>query len=163
MQSQPHFVDIYRSLARATHESFTASLRTTERLHQKQLDMVHSALEQSERGARQLTEVQNVDDLLAAQSQLVGTQVAHAMETWRSLFRAMGDTQLAWMSQFQNQLGQATEGIRQAYDLTRRATDDVTRVAVSQVGAAANNGAEQKIVQPSQASERKPEPQRKSA
>jgi hypothetical protein len=166
MQSQSHFVDIYRSMARVSNDSFTASLQTTERIHQKQLEMVRSALEQSTRAAKQLGEVQSVDELFAAQSQLFGTQMAHTMEMWRSLFRAMSDTQLAWMSQIQNQVGQATEGMRQAYDLTKRATEDATRTVVSQVGAANTNGGSREsgaIVTPTGAHERKPDAHRKSA
>jgi hypothetical protein len=154
MQGQSHFLDIYRSMARATNDSITASLQSTERIHQKQLEVVRSALEHSSKASRQLAEVHDVDELLAAQSQIIGAQVAQSMELWRSLFRAAGDMQMSMMSQMQHQVGQAAETVRQAYDLTKRATEDVTRVAASQVSAATTSMARETAPQ---------QPQRKSA
>lgn len=136
MQGQSHFLDIYRSMARATNDSITSSLQSTERIHQKQLEVVRSALEQSAKAARQLADVRDVDELVSAQSQIIGAQVAHSMELWRTVLRAAGDIQMTLMSQMQHQMGQATETVRQAYDLTKRATEDATRVVASQVTAA---------------------------
>lgn len=148
MQSQSHFLDIYRSMARVANDSMLAQLQSAERIHQKQLDAVRSALEQSSRSAKQLTDVQNVDDLLSTHSQIIGAQVAQTMELWRTVFRAMGDAQITMLSQMQSQMGQATETVRQAYDLTKKATDDATRMVASQVSAA-NFGAREGMAQPS--------------
>jgi hypothetical protein len=148
MQGQSHFLDIYRSMARASNESITASLQSTERIHQKQLDVVRSALEQSSKAARQLADVHDLDELVSVQSQIIGAQVAQSIDLWRNLFRAVGDAQMTLMSQVQHQVGQATETVRQAYDLTKRATDDATRMVASQVRPA---------------EQAQPQPQRKSA
>jgi len=133
VQGQSQFLDMYRSVARRANDSFRATLETTERLHQQQLEAVRGALEQSSNATRQLAEVQSLDELLSAQSRLVGTQVAHFMETWRGMFRAISDTQMTMLSQMQTQFGQSTDLMRQAYDLTKRATEDATRMATSQV------------------------------
>jgi hypothetical protein len=106
--------------------------------------------------------VHDVDELVSAQSQIIGAQVAQSIELWRSMFRAFGDVQMTLMSQMQHQVGQATETVKQAYDLTKRATEDATRVAASQVTAASTGFAREASGQ-----ERRPQeqaqPQRKSA
>jgi hypothetical protein len=133
MQVQSQFLDMYRSMARRANDSVKTALESTERLHQQQLEAVRAALEQSNIAARQFGDVQSVDELLQAQSRLVGSQVAQFMELWRGMFRAIGDTQMTMWSQMQSHAGQTTELMRQAYDLTRRATEDATRMAASQV------------------------------
>lgn len=163
MQGQSHFLDIYRSMARATNDSITASLQSTERIHQKQLEVVRSALEQSSKAARQLTDVHDVDELVSAQSQIIGAQVAQSIELWRSMFRAFGDVQMTLMSQMQHQVGQATETVKQAYDLTKRATEDATRVAASQVTAASTGFARETPGQESRRPQEQAQAQRKSA
>ena len=133
MQPQSQFLDMYRAMARRTNDSIRATLESTERLHQQQLEAVRAALEQSSNATRQFSEVQSVDELLSAQSRLAGSQVAHFMEIWRGMWRAMGDTQITLWSQLQSHYAQSTETMRQAYDLTKRATEDATRMAASQV------------------------------
>ena len=156
MQAQSQFLDIYRSMARATNDSIAASLQSAERLHQKQLDVVRSALEQSTSAAKQLADARSVDELVSTQTRILGGQLAQSVEIWRSMFRAFGDAQITLMAQMQNQVGQATESMRQAYDITKRAADDAARVVASQVTSVNTASRES-------ASERRPEPQRKSA
>jgi len=154
MQVQPQFLDIYRSMARATNDSIAASLQSAERIHQKGLDAVRSALEQSTSAAKQLADARRVDELMSMQTRILGGQLAQGMEIWRSMFRAFGDAQVTFMAQMQNQVGQAAENMRQAYDLTKRAADDAARVVASQV-TAVNTGAREGV--------QAPERQRKSA
>jgi len=158
-QAQSQFLDMYRSIARRANESMRATLESTERLHQQQLEAVRAALEQSHQAARQFGDVQSVDDLFSAQSRLAGSQVAHAMEIWRGMWRAFGDTQMTLWSQMQSQFGQGTEIMRQAYDLTRRATEDATRMAASQVTSIAREAQNQAQERPAQNEQR----QRKTA
>ena len=139
-QTQSHFLDIYRSMARAANDALTASLQSTERIHQKQLEIVRSALEQNTRAARQLTEVKSVDELVSTQSEMLGTQFAQTLELWRSSYRAIGEAHTTWLSQMQTHVGQATEAVRQSYDLTKKATEDATRTVASHVTAASREG-----------------------
>ena len=148
MPTQSHFLDIYRSMARATNDSIMATLESTQKIHQKQIDIVRSAIEQGQNASRELSQVDNMDDLVSAQSQIIGAQVAQGLETWRSWFRAMGDLQMTFMSQAQNQMSQVTQSARQAYDLTRKATEDATRVAASRVQAGTNGGGTRHELQP---------------
>lgn len=154
MQPQPQFLDMYRSIARAAIDSMKASLQSTERFHQQQLQIVRGALEQNIKSASELSQARSIDELLSLQSEVVGAQVAQAMDVWRGMYRVLSDSQMTAMSQMQTQVSQASDTVRQAYDLTARATEDAARVAASQVSAA------REAIQP----ERKAsEPQRKTA
>jgi len=164
MPAQSQFLDLYRSMARSTAESIIATLESTQRIHQKQVDIARAALEQGRSATRQLSDVENVDDVVSAQSQLIGAQVAHGLEMWRSAFRSFGDIQMTLLSQMQSQVGQATDCVRQAYDLTRKATEDATRIAATQVTSAANNGSGTQTDQQRRTQETQQHPQhRKSA
>lgn len=165
MQGQTQFLDIYRSLARAAVDTMKTSLQSTERFHQQQLEMVRGALEQNAKSVQQLSELRNFDDLLALQSRIAGAQVAQTMDLWRTMLRAASDSQVTAMSQMQTQVSQATDTVRQAYDLTARATEDATRIAASQVtavGSAASREAQERRPGASEPHERQQQ-QRKSA
>lgn len=129
MQTQTQFLDIYRTMARATADSAKAALQTTERLHQQQLQLVRTALEQNTRAAAQLSEARTLDEVLAAQSQLAGLQMAQTMEAWRAMLRHFGDSQVTFLSQLQSQAGQATDTVRQAYDFTANAATATANAA----------------------------------
>jgi hypothetical protein len=120
MQNQSQFVDIYRSMARVAAESAKAGLQNMERLHNQQLQVVRGALEQNMRSASQLAEAKSVDEVLSVHSQILGAQIAQTIDVWRTLWRLAGDSQMTFMSQMQTQVGQATDTVRQAYDLTPR-------------------------------------------
>jgi hypothetical protein len=166
MQGQTQFLDIYRSVARATVDTMKTSLQSTERFHQQQLEMVRGALEQNAKSVQQLSELRNFDDLLALQSQIAGAQVAQAMDMWRTMLRAASDSQVTAMSQMQTQVSQATDTVRQAYDLTARATEDATRIAASQVtavGSAAQREAQERRPGSAEQERQHQQQQRKSA
>jgi len=160
MQGQTQFLDIYRSLARAAVDTMKTSLQSTERFHQQQLEMVRGALEQNAKSVQQLSELRNFDDLLALQSQIAGAQVAQTMDLWRTMLRAASDTQVTAMSQMQTQVSQATDTVRQAYDITARATEDATRIAASQVTAVGREAQERR---PGAEQHERQQQQRKSA
>ena len=142
MQNQSQFVDIYRSMARAAAESSKTVLQNTERLHQQQLQIVRDALERNMKAAAQLAEVKSIDELLAVQSQLIGAQFAHGMETWRAMVRVAGESQATLMAQMQTQAADAAS-------------------SVASFANAANAGARDH--QPQIQVERRPESHRKSA
>jgi hypothetical protein len=70
--------------------------------------------------------VRTVDELMAVQSRLAGTQLERSMDFWSRLWRAAGDNQLAMIGQAQSQLGQVHEGIR---EVTREAHEQEQRAA----------------------------------
>jgi len=117
-ESQTQFFDLYRSGLRTMSDLMKNSLETTERLQNQQLQQVRSALEDTNRSAGQLGDLRSLDELLAAQAKLAGSQVQRTMDFWSSVWRAAGDSQIALISQMQS--------------FTTRATQDVVRLATSQ-------------------------------
>ncbi len=127
-EQQTQIFDLYRSGLRTMNDLMKSSLETTERLQNQQLQQVRSALEETTRSTGQLGDIRSLDELLAAQARLAGSQVQRTVDFWNSLWRAAGDSQIALISQMQS--------------LTSRATQDVVRLAtaqVSSVGSAARD------------------------
>ena len=118
-ESQTQFFDLYRTSLRAMNDLMKSSLETTERLQNQQLQQVRSAIEETTRSTGQMGEVRSMDELMAAQARLAGSQIQRTMDFWGSLWRAAGDNQIAFISQMQS--------------LGSRATQDVVRLATSQV------------------------------
>lgn len=159
MEAQPQFLDLYRSFTRAAIDTMKASLQSTERFHQQQLQIVHGALEQNMKSASELSQARSIDELLSLQSQIAGAQVAQALDVWRGMYRALSDSQITAMSQMQTQVSQASDTVRQAYDLTNKATEDAARLAASSISAVSASAAREAGQQERKAGE----PQRKTA
>jgi phasin family protein len=115
---QTQFFEIYRAGLKSAADVVTATLESARQLQQQQLDALHSALEDQTKSVRELADVRTVDELMALQSRLAGTQLERTMDFWSRLWRAAGDNQLAMIGQAQSQLGQVHEGIR---EVTREA------------------------------------------
>jgi hypothetical protein len=123
-EPQTQFFDFYRSGLRTMNDIMKSSLETTERLQNHQLQQVRSALEETTRSTGQLGEIRTLDELLAAQAKLAGSQVQRTMDFWSQVWRAAGDSQIAMISQMQS--------------LTTRATQDAVRMATAQVSTMGN-------------------------
>ena len=118
-EPQTQFFDFYRSGLRTMNDLMKSSLETTERLQNQQLQQLRSAIEDTTKSSGQLGEIRSLDELLAAQAKLAGSQVQRTMDFWSNVWRAAGDSQIALISQMQS--------------LTSRATQDVVRLATAQV------------------------------
>lgn len=118
-EPQTQIFDFYRSGLRTMNDLMKSSLETTERLQNQQLQQLRSAIEDTTKSSGQLGEIRSLDELLAAQAKLAGSQVQRTMDFWSSVWRAAGDNQIALISQMQS--------------LTSRATQDVVRMATAQV------------------------------
>jgi hypothetical protein len=123
MQTQ---FEIYRAALKSGADMMTAMLESARRLQQQQLDVLQSALDDQTRSVRELAEVRTVDQLMALQSRLAGSQLERTLDFWTRLWRAAGDNQLAMIGQAQSQLGQVREGIR---EVTREAAEPEQRAA----------------------------------
>jgi hypothetical protein len=121
---QTQFFEIYRAQLKSAADMMTVTLENTRRMQQQQLDALQSAIEGQSKSVRELSEVRTVDELMALQTRLAGTQVERAMDFWSRVWRAAGDNQLAMIGQAQSQLGQVREGIR---DVTREAIHQTDR------------------------------------
>lgn len=118
-EPQNQFFDLYRTGLRAMSDIMKSSLETTERFQNQQLQQVRTALEETTRSTGQIGDIRSIDELMAAQARLAGSQLQRTMDFWGNVWRAAGDNQIAMISQMQS--------------FTSRATQDVVRLAASQV------------------------------
>jgi hypothetical protein len=114
------------------------SLEQTERFQQQQLQMVRSALEESSRSGSQVSEVKSLDDIVALNSKLAGTQLERMTEFWSNWWRVAGDAQKSMIDQMQTQLGQAKDRVREGYSFTARTSEEAARIAASQASSVAS-------------------------
>lgn len=123
---QTQFFEIYRAGLKSAADMMTATLESARRMQQQQLDVLQSALDDQAKSVRELSEVRSVDELMALQTRLAGSQLERTVDFWSRLWRAAGDNQLAIIGQAQAQLGQVREGLR---DVTREAMQQEQRAA----------------------------------
>ena len=145
IQPQTQFLDLYRAGMRTASDIAKASLESAEKLQNRQLQMVRGALEENSRSAAELAQVKSLDELMALQTRLAGSQIERWMDFWSGMWRAAGDNQSAMIGQLQSQADQLRERFRETYDLTARTTESVARLAASQTqgaGSAAREAAQ---------------------
>lgn len=123
---QTQFFEIYRAGLKSAADMMTATLESARRMQQQQLDALQGALDDQAKSVRELSEVRSVDELMALQTRLAGSQLERTVDFWSRLWRAAGDNQLAMIGQAQSQLGQVREGLR---DVTREAMQQEQRAA----------------------------------
>jgi hypothetical protein len=114
MQPQTQFFDLYRSGLKTMNDVMKTSLETTERLQNQQLQQVRNALEETTKSTGQLGDVRSLDELMAVQARLAGSQVQRTMDFWGSMWRAAGDSQIAMISQMQSFTRATEEAVRMA-------------------------------------------------
>lgn len=129
---QTQMFEIYRAGLKNAADMMTASLESAQRLQQQQLEVLHHAIEDQMKSMRELAEVKSVDELMALQTRLTGTQVERAMDFWNRLWRAAGDNQAAMLGQAQSQLGQARERMRDVTVSTSTSVSNAVREASQQ-------------------------------
>jgi len=135
MESQAtQFLDLYRAGVRTASDVMKASLESVERMQNQQLQLIRSALEENAKSASQLAEVKSMDELVALQARLNGSQAQRVMDYWSGVWRAAGDNQLA-----------------------------AARLAASQVQAVSGGMRDAGVGSPAANHEKRPEPQRRSA
>jgi len=89
------FLDLYRAGVRTTSDVMKASLESVERMQNQQLQLIRAALEENAKSTGQIAEVKSMDELVALQARLAGSQVQRVMDYWSGVWRAAGDNQMA--------------------------------------------------------------------
>jgi hypothetical protein len=112
---QTYFLDLYRSGMRATSDIVRASLENAQRMQTEQAEAVRTALDESAKAARELSEVKSLDEMLSVQTRVLGSQLQRAAEVWGRLWRTASESQMAMIGQVQNQVGQMGDTVRQSY------------------------------------------------
>lgn len=128
------FLDLYRTGIRTASDVMKASLESVERMQSQQLQLIRSALEENAKSASQIAEVKSMDELVALQARLTGSQAQRVMDYWSGVWRVAGDNQLA-----------------------------AARLAASQVQAVSGSLRESAQSSTAANQEKRPEPHRKSA
>jgi archaeosine-15-forming tRNA-guanine transglycosylase len=131
MQNQ--FIDLYRNGIKTAADVARTTLENSVKLQEKQLGIVRNILEENRRSADGIAEAKSIDDLITLQSRMAGTQLERAAEFWSSMWFAAAEQQKAWIEQLQSQIGQAKERVRETYDMTTRASEDMARNAANQM------------------------------
>ena len=112
MQEQvTQFVDFYRTGLKTAADLAKTQLENAERIQQQQLKVIRGALEENTRSASELANVKSVDELMALQTRLAGSQFERMMEFWSGVWRAAGDNQAAIIGQLQSQISQAKSAV----------------------------------------------------
>jgi hypothetical protein len=60
---------------------------------------------------------------------MAGAQLERVGEFWANWWRAAADAQKSMIDQFQSNMGQASEKMREGYSFAARAAEDTTRLA----------------------------------
>ena len=116
---QTQFFEMYCSGLKNAADMMSGALESARRLQQQQLESLQSAIDEQTRSLRELSEVRTVDQLIALQTRLAGSQLERAVDFWSRLWSAAGDNQLAMMARAQ--LGQVQEAQASAQEHQRAA------------------------------------------
>ena len=87
---QTQFLDLYRAGLRNAADMMSATLQSTRRLQQQQLDALHTAIDDQAKTMRELSEARTVEDLMALQMRLASTQVERTMQLLGGVWQAAG-------------------------------------------------------------------------
>jgi len=162
---QAEFLDLYKAGLKSAVDLMKSSLESAERLQQQQLSAIRGALEQHAKSVNDLSDAKSLDDLMALQQKMAGSQFERVMGYWGTLCQTAGQNQAAAMGQVQNQMAQARNWFNETYSLTARATEEAAKIASAQM-TSVSAAARQQLQQPQQQAkqeQRKDEQRRASA
>jgi hypothetical protein len=160
-QQQTYFFELYRASMRTATDIMKASLENAQRMQAQHMDAVRGAIEENAKSAQQLSEVKSLDEMMALQTRLAGSQLERNADLWSRMWRAAGDSQVAIIGQVQSQVGQLSDRVRETYQFSARTGEDATRFAASQTSATANSVRD--AAQQEQARKQQQHQERKSA
>jgi phasin family protein len=116
-QPQAEFLDLYRTGLKTAADLMKVSLQNAERLQNQQLVAIRTALDQQSKAASELGQARTIDELLALQTKLAGSQWERAMGYWTELWQ----TQISQSRDWLNEASQAASaGVRQAQQQASR-------------------------------------------
>ena len=111
-QQHTQFLDIYRAGMKTAAEMMKSSFENVERVQNRQLQLVRTALEENAKSADELASAKSLDELVSMQTRLAASQMERTIELWTGLWRS------------------TAEGMRDTYN---RTTESAARIASSQV------------------------------
>lgn len=126
MQNQ--WVDLYRNGMRTATDVARVSLESSIRMHEKQLQIARDILQEQSSSMEEISRAGSVQELVALQSRLAGTQWGRMVELWSNVWQTAAQTQ--------------AQGLREIQTFASRSSEDVARSAANQVSRAAGSVAE---------------------
>ena len=122
---QSEFLDLYRAGLRNAVDLMKTSLQNAEQVRKEQLSAIRNALEQNARSLAELERAQTLDELLALQQKLAGSQFERVMDYWGDLCRGPGQGQVAVIGR---QMAQAREWFNESYALASRGAEEAGKL-----------------------------------
>ena len=113
-QPQADMFDLYRAGLKSAADLMKASLESAERLQNQQLAAIRTAIAEQAKTTSELASARTMDELLSAQSKILGAQFERAMGYWTQLYQVAGENQAAAIGQIQAQMSRMGETLAQA-------------------------------------------------
>jgi hypothetical protein len=135
---QAEMTDIYRAALQSAADLMKASLQQTERLQQRQLEILREAVQNTEQSSTEIAGTKNIDEVFRVNRRIVGDQFEAMTQFWSSVWSAAAETQKRFAEQVQAQAGRARDRMREGYDFTARTSEEAARVAAVQMTDATN-------------------------
>jgi hypothetical protein len=98
-QPQTEFLDLYRAGLKTAADLMKASLQNAERLQNQQLVAIRTALDQQAKTINELGQARSIDEILALQTKMAGTQWERAMGYWTELCQTQIAQARDWVSE----------------------------------------------------------------
>lgn len=132
---QEQFLDLYRAGLKATGDMMKVSLQGAERLRTQQLAAINEALSAHAQAIAEINSAKGIDELVAVQAKLAGTQYQTVISYWTCLGQAATEQQVEITKQVQVQVAQIRDNFQQALNAVPSGPDPITRALQSLVDA----------------------------
>lgn len=101
-QQATQFLDFYRSGLRSASDMLKLSLDSAERLQQQQFQAMRNALDENAKSVNQMAEAKTLEELIAAQSRMAGSQMETMIGLWTGMWRLAGENQASMIRHAQS-------------------------------------------------------------
>lgn len=128
---QADFLELYKAGLKNAADLMKATLESAERLQKQQLSAIRGALDEQVRSVEALGEARSVEDLMALQHKMAGSQFQRVMDYWGELCQAAGRDQTAAIQRAQQQMAQARDWFNDTYSIAARATEEAASIAAA--------------------------------
>jgi len=96
---QAEILDLYRAGLKTAADLMKVSLQSAERLQNQQLTAIRTALDQQSKSINELSQARTLDDLLALQTKMAGSQWERTMGFWTELYQTQMSQARDWVSE----------------------------------------------------------------
>jgi hypothetical protein len=113
-QPQAEFLDLYRAGLKTAADMMKVSLQSAERLQNQQLVAIRTALDQQSKSISELSQAKTLDEVLAVQTKIAGTQIERAVGYWSDLCQTQMAQARDWFNETYTAGTQAANNAQQA-------------------------------------------------